>query len=530
MRSSRGTLEMIDKLANSQKGVLLKQTINGEMIKKPDLWTINFINGSSIRAVPLGAGENNNNLRGFRCQVLIVDEALLVSPKVMELVLKPFLIGGSDVTEKQLIRQREDRLIAAGKMKEEDREVFKSVSKMIQLSSASYQWEPFYDAYKKYIKLIYDLDGQKDIDSDSTYFVQQYSYKVARKELMDPMIIKEIEEKLIPEHVIKREYCAQFISESGGYFDAVKMQKCTIPDGMLPCAEIKGDPFSEYILGIDPNVSSDAAADHFAMCLLKVVDKKDRSGNFLRKIGLNVHNYAYAGCSVSHHMSYLIDLLENFNISYIILDATQGDAADFISICNESEAFKNKGINLLGLDVNYNQDVTLIAKEIAKDYNKTACKIVQKQSFSSGSFLKASNEHLKTCLDFENIAFASSPLSVDGMMDNMSKLNIGSVYKTHPAFTMGDEEGTLYDFIQEQANLINLVKKECSLINPTMTSVGNISFDLPAGMKRSKDPRRTRKDSYSALLMANWGLKLYLMSQELPKEEQEEDLPPPMLC
>ena len=63
----------------------------------------------------------------------------------------------------------------------------------------------------------------------------------------------------------KREFGAQFIDESDGYFRLSKMAACTIPDGEMPAVEIIGNPSDEYILSFDPNWAGNTSADHFAM-------------------------------------------------------------------------------------------------------------------------------------------------------------------------------------------------------------------------------------------------------------------------
>ena len=49
----------------------------------------------------------------------------------------PFLVAPQNMKERIEIREMEDKLIAAGKMKEADRITFENTFKMIALSSAS---------------------------------------------------------------------------------------------------------------------------------------------------------------------------------------------------------------------------------------------------------------------------------------------------------------------------------------------------------------------------------------------------------
>ncbi len=516
-RSSRRILEDLEKISDGPQGALLKQTFGKKMSKKQDIMQLDFANGSKILAVPLG---DPNNLRGFRCNVLIIDESLLIPQQVIDLVLKPFLTKPADENMQRKIRRSEDRLIEKGKMTEEEREIFKPKSKMILLSSASYQWENLYTIYKDYLKTLYDVEENGCKPDDASYLVQQLSYEIADPRLMDKAILDDIKNGSTPQSVIDREYKAIFTQGSDGYFSSKKMAEVTIQDGMEPCVELRGEAGAEYVLGIDPNVSAADTSDHFAMCVLKIIKKTNG-----KKIGLVVHNYAACGCPLKYHIMYFIYLVKYFNIVYIVEDASQGSNADFINICNESELFKESRLNFLPIDADFGRDdISEISKQIKRFYNKGANQIVQKQYFHS-NFIRASNEYLQSCFNFSNIYFAGKARAVPHINESMAEGNIGDIYKVHPDFADKEGEGNMHDFIANQDIMIDKVKIECSNIEMKASVLGNISYDLPTSMKRNKNPNRNRKDSYSALLLANWGLKLFLMSQEIVDEEDGEAIP-----
>ena len=58
-------------------------------------------------------------------------------------------------------------------------------------------------------------------------------------------------------------------------------------------------------------------------------------------------------------------------------------------------------------------------------------------------------------------------------------------------------------------NMLNLTKTECSLIQISTSAGGTQTFDLPPSLKRQTGPEKARKDSYSALILGNWMIKLY---------------------
>ncbi len=103
------------------------------------------INGGSITAIPL-SGEK---IRGFRANILVLDEYLLLPEETIKTVLMPFLVAPQDMAERIRVREIEDGLIKSGKMEEKDRMVFENKSKMIALSSASYSFENLYKTYKR---------------------------------------------------------------------------------------------------------------------------------------------------------------------------------------------------------------------------------------------------------------------------------------------------------------------------------------------------------------------------------------------
>ena len=505
-RSSRRILEAIESIATSPAGALLLQVFKNEKLsRRNDLFQWELKNGSKITAVPLSNGEG---LRGLRATVLIVDEALLVPIKIIKEILQPFLVAAGDIKKKLKVKQKEDALIKKGLMKEEDRMEFPTDAKMILLSSASYQWEDLYKVYCDYLNHAkFDEPEQREVAS---YSVTQISYEAVPEGFLDKAILKDVTEGETPQSIIDKEYRARFIEGSDSYFSLKKMVECTTKDMEEPCIEVVGEKGAEYVLGIDPSFSSAESSDHFAMSLLKIIRKGDK------RIGMLVHSYAIAGGNLKDHILYLYYLLTHFNIIYIGIDASQGDEVEFINSCNNSQIFKTAGIDLKALDADFNkEDMAELPKQIKKSYNKEARRIVQKQAFHS-AFQRAANEYLQACIDYKNIWFAGKAQFVEGLGDRMARGNenipILDSKNGHTAFCK-DSVG-IYEFIELQGSLIDLTKKECSLVEVSSSELGNQSWALPAAMKRSKSANRVRKDNYSSLLLANWCLKMYLLSQE----------------
>lgn len=553
-RSSRRILEHIDAWSRRRAfrgdpgGALLRETFARDMEKKQDNYVISFKNGSTIVALPLG---DPDRLRGFRCSVLIIDEALMIPQVTIDNVLKPFLFAVplEEANRRNRVRREEAILIKEGKMTEEQRESFDSQAKMILLSSASYAYQDLFQLFKKYLIKIKSRDPEymNTVDQNAvkeeqfdkldgkmaSYCIHQLPWQIGDKDMIDKAALEELESGMLSESTVRREFGAQFVQDSDGYFRAIKMEACTIPNGKDPCVEIVGDPKARYVLAIDQNVSDSETADHFAMCVIKIVERTNSDGS-KNEIGLVVHQYAEAGPPLKEHIFYLWYLLTHFNIVYIGYDSSQGKNLGFINICNESELFREKNITLKHINADFGTDREEdIVKQVRKGYNKDNRMIVQPQAFHS-QFQTAANEHLQACFDNKRILFAAKALPNPDVFKAMQTQEVGAVLKVHSSFKNANPEavskgepGLKDEFIEHQDILMDLVKTECALIEVKVSSLGHMSYDIPQHMKRNnKKISRVRRDSYSALLLGNWCLRIYLAAMNLPTEEDDSDCVP----
>ena len=77
----------------------------------------------------------------------------------------------------------------------------------------------------------------------------------------------------------------------------------------------------------------------------------------------------------------------------------------------------------------------------------------------------------------------------------------------------------MIEFIEHQKDMIDLTKAECALIQVSTSVGGTQSFDLPSNLKRQKGADKARKDSYSALILGNWGMNIYYDMMDTPKDK-----------
>jgi hypothetical protein len=500
-RTARFIFNNIEKMVQTKGAELLRQAFNAKPSKRNDQYEW-LINGGSITAVPL-SGEK---IRGFRANILLLDEYLLLPEEIIKTVLMPFLVAPQNMKERIEIREIEDDLIKKGLMQESERMVFENDSKMVALSSASYTFENLYKQYKEWQEKIYSDDM-----GDAKYFISQMGYESLPSEMIDQTIIEEAQDGGTSNAAFQREYCAQFTDGSDSYFSAKKMHECTIPDGEAPTTLINGRDGGKYILAIDPSFSNSPSSDYFAMSLLEIDDETEHS--------TLVHSYAVAGGDLKDHIKYLYYLVTCFNIEMLIIDNA---GYQFIDSANESDLFTKNKINLKFFDFDSDkegQDYNRMLKEAKRQYNLTDKRIVFKQNFST-KFIRTANENLQASIDHKRIWFASKTTANEAAFTRATMQSVPVKYTPNE---------NILDLIEWQDAWVYQTKKQCALVEVKSTAKGTQTFDLPQHLKRSTSATRARKDNYTTLMLASWATKCYYDIIKLREDRKPETFSPIMI-
>jgi hypothetical protein len=516
-RQSKMIFQKMEDILGKPEARLAKEC-GVKITKGTDQWTMK-IGGSKAVALPLANGER---LRGFRFNRIVLDEFLTIPEKIFNEVIMPFLGVVENPIEREELYNLETRIIEKGEMEDKDRYVWPN-NKLIILSSPSFKFEYMYKLFKKYESLIMEKtisqDGVEDDDDDDEYgagsgayrLIMQLSYDCAPKRLYDQNLLKQAKATM-SEMQFKREFGAQFVDESDGYFRLSKMAACTIPDGESPAVEVVGNPSDEYILAFDPNWAGNTSADHFAMHVFKVLQED-------QKICL-VHSYAVAGVSLREHMTYFLYLITHFNIIGICGDYNGG--VQFINSCNESQLFKDKNIDIgvIEIDIekseNYHSDILAFKNE----YNVKTRKycVLRKPTVN---WIRNANELLQASIDHKRILFGSR--AVDSHFDDQRKKNLPiESLKWDMKINASSKGAKMIDFIDHQKSIIELTKSECANIEVLSNPQGSQQFNLPQNLRRQTGPNRARKDSYSALLLGNWFGKIYFDSKHAKAENKPQ--------
>lgn len=504
-RQSKMIFQKMEDILGKPEAKLAKEC-GVKITKGTDQWTIKIGNSRAV-ALPLANGER---LRGFRFNRIVLDEFLTIPEKIFNEVILPFLGVVENPVEREELHNIESRLIEKGEMEEKDRFVWPN-NKLIILSSPSFKFEYMYKLFKKYEDLILGNNEQRSQEEiteseegeDEAYrLIMQLSYDCAPKRLYDQNLLKQAKATM-SEMQFNREFGAQFVDESDGYFRLSKMAACTIPDGDFPAVEVVGNPSDEYIMAFDPNWAGNTSADHFAMHVFKVMQED-------QKICL-VHSYAVAGVSLKEHMRYFLYLVTHFNIIGICGDYNGG--VQFINACNESQMFKTENVNIgvIEIDIEKPESYHADILDFKNQYNVKSKKycILRKPTVN---WIRNANEMLQGAIDHKRILFGSR--AVDSHFDDQRKKNLPiDKLKWDMKITSSSKGAKMIDFIDHQKSIVELTKTECANIEVTTNPQGSQSFNLPQNIKRQTGPNRARKDSYSALLLGNWFAKIYFDSK-----------------
>ena len=491
-RQAKMIFKKIEDIAAKPEAAYLSQCITHKS-KSNDEWLLE-IGRSRIRALPLGDGEK---LRGFRFHRIIIDEFALMPERIYNEVIIPFLSVVENPTQREELYNTETMLIKQGKMKEEERYIWPN-NKLIALSSASYKFEYMYKAYEQFEDLIRVGSNSK---ADAHRTIMQFSYDCAPKQLYDKNLIEQAKSTM-SQSQFDREFGAVFTDDSSGYFKTSKMAACTLKDGDKTTVEVAGEVGEKYILSFDPSWAESESSDDFAMSVFKLNDEK--------KMGTLVHCYALSGANLKQHIFYLYYLLKHFNIVAICGDYNGG--VQFLNAANESSLFKKNKLKINCINTNFDdvenyQDRLRDGKMEYNLDNKTICYLRKPTS----QWIRRANELLQANFDHKRILFAARAINDSYNEQRRKKIPIDKLQFLRTSLNV-DKETTsakIIDFVEHQFDMLNLTKTECALIQITTSASGTQSFDLPSNLKRQTGPEKTRKDSYSSLVLGNWMIKLY---------------------
>ena len=176
-----------------------------------------------------------SKIRGYRFNILFIDELAQVDPQIIDLVIRPMLNVKSNPMSK--------KKNSLG-------------NQVIMASSAYYQFNHLYEKYLQY--------KEKIVEGDKKFSLLEFTYHDTPEGWMD---LDQLEEsrRTMPRLQFLMENENLFPADSEGFFPASLFHSVASKNVIL---EAKGKPDYEYVMGIDPARES----DNFAIVIIRLGD------------------------------------------------------------------------------------------------------------------------------------------------------------------------------------------------------------------------------------------------------------------
>lgn len=210
--------------------------IQGSVVKPPAFspseCSMTWANKSFIKAIPIGDGKK---IRGYRFNILFIDELAQVDPEVIDLVIRPML----NVKSNPMSKNKN----SLG-------------NQVIMASSAYYQFNHLYDKYCQY--------KEKIVEGDKRYSLMEFTYHDLPDGWMDMDQLEE-SKRTVPRLQFLMENENLFPADSEGFFPASLLYSVQSKNALL---ESKGRDGYQYVMGIDPA----READNMAIIIIRLGD------------------------------------------------------------------------------------------------------------------------------------------------------------------------------------------------------------------------------------------------------------------
>ena len=321
----------------NQARMVIKQKIEGELCKneniKREIKTIKtslddcivtFKNGSSIRAFTLGNNQKGDSSRGWRFQLILVDEARLVKTEALKEVLIPMTKT-----------PRENAIDLKKRFPEAPYEE----GRMVYISSA---WLKTCDLYQRFLNFYSQM-----ISGDKNYFVASLDYRVG----IDAGLFTEenmMLEKNDPEMTLDKwayEYEGRFVgSANDSYYPYDITSKCRSLD-RCELEQPKKCQYA-YVVTHDVAVSGKSGSDNACTHVIKLIPRKN--GTFTKQV---VFTKTMNGATLKEQRDFLRELIHiKFpNTEKLVIDA-QSAGQGLLSLLEEPWTARNsRGISSFNL-------------------------------------------------------------------------------------------------------------------------------------------------------------------------------------
>lgn len=429
-----------------------------------------FTNGSKITAVPSG-----ESARGYRANILIVDEFRLLKKEVIEGILQPFL--NVNRTPPYLQNPKYSHL------SEENKEIY--------ISSAWYKNHTMWDSVKSYLNAM--LKGK-----DSFIAILPYQLSVFHNLLSKNRINKILTSDDFDKMSFDMEYEALFVGENEhAYYKLNDIMKCrTLPKAFLPPSDLefvenrdkkKRNQMPKQ-LGEIRLVSMDIALmgsnknknDTTAFTLMRLLPEGD---SYRRDV---VYLESLAGQHSEHQAIRLKQLFYDFEADFVVMD-TMGLGISVFDLCTKILYDKNR-------DVEYPAWTTTDENDLmdSRKYDENAIPLIYSIKANAEINHKIATG-LRSALEKQKIRLLMNDIEAKEEMIQ--------------------EQGYLSKSEYDQVRLIRPFVQTTALTNELI----NLVYEVRGGYIKIQEVGTTTKDRYSSIAYCNY------IASELELELKNKD-------
>jgi len=476
------------------------------------------LGNSYCKALPIGTGEK---IRGQRANDIIADEFSSMLIDIFETVISGFAAVSSSPF--QNVRDKAKERISA-KLREMgyDIEFEESVDKtgksdnqIVIAGTAHYDFNHFSQYHKRWLQIIksrgderklkeiFGEKYQKGLDPNH-YSVIRIPYELIPEGFMDAdQVVRS--RATMSENNYLMEFGACFVADSDGFYKNTLLNQCTVDYDMrfvLPSGkqlteeeyffepEIFGNPYKQYVYGIDPA----SKVDNFSIVILEdcgeyrkivycwVTNEKDHQDK--RNCGLTDEHNFYAYCARK-----IRELMKSFPCKRMAIDS-QGGGIAVMQTLKDKDKLRPGEIQIYPI---------IIPGKPQDTDGESGLHIIEPIEFSSQAWTSESNHGMKK--DFEDRVLLFP--YIDGI-----SMSLADVDEEKELPTDGTLNNVIFNIQELKQELITIIVSE--------TATGREHFDTPEIKTGTGRKGRMKKDRYSALLMANSCARNMAMNQFTP--------------
>lgn len=476
-------------------------------------------------ALPVGDG---SRIRGERAGILIADELAAQRVDIFENVVSGFAAVSMDPISKVKSAGRERAKIKLKMFTADDS--LPAVpglnsNQTILAGTCYYTFNHSYDYYQRYKKII-NSKGDKHVLNDifngnipdkfdwRDYCVMRIPHGMLPPDYMDAKHIAKAKNTLHKSQYLC-EYEACFSGDSDGFFKMSMVEQCVVghnnPNIRFPStngepvyfsATLRGDMQRQYVIAVDPASES----DNFAIVVLEIwpdhrrvvycwTTTRKRHKARLAKNAVKEHDFfQYAARKIR-------DLCVLFPCARLCVDK-MGGGISVMEALGDPERLLEGEVPIL----------PIIEEGVDKPTDRTpGDHILELVYFAKADWVSNANNGLKFDLESKLLLFPAFDGASVGLAMEEDRL-MGRIVTSEDG-----TEDVLYDTLEDCVMNIEEIKEELASIVHSQTGAGRDHWDTPKARDMLGKETRTRKDRYSALLMANMAARTLTLVQARPQ-------------